>query len=510
MSKGPSVRDREIVVAVVSPVGAPVNATLDALRDAFKAHRFDVKDVRISELLDTAVPDEVADISASTLRKMMDKGDAFRSRLDDDSACAYMAAQAIARARTEATGQATEHRSTHVNLVRSLKTEGEVRTLRSIYGQRLIVVGVSASKEERRAELTRQLVLELDKSKVDIEASYLLRRDEEDEEKVFGQRTSKAYRLSDAYVAVKTAQEAKIVDRLVELLLGEPFKTPSRDEQGMFQAWATMFRSSAAGRQVGAAIVDDDGEVVTLGCNDVPKPGGGQYWADDPDDRRDFQLGHDANDKGKFGVAIDLLRELAKSGWLNDARAKQDPATRVKEALGSDGPLARSEVSDLIEYGRIVHAEMAALMTAARQGRSVRGCTLYTTTYPCHECFRLIIAAGVKRVCFIDPYSKSRAPELYEDMLDTTEEEGRVVVEPFVGVSPRLFARVFRMSNRRKDVQGAYAKWSSDQKKLILEDEEMTDSIPDQESAAGAYLKTRLAETSWTPESVTPNIEHMF
>jgi hypothetical protein len=255
----PNVGDREIVVAVVTPLGAPVEPTLGALRDAFERNGYAVEEVRISALFDSAVPDTPTDEKVSRIRRLMDKGDEFRRQFGNDEACGYMAAQAISRARAAQTGSPSKHRVKHVNLVRSLKTPGEVRVLRQIYGQRLIMVGVGGSKEERRKELTKQLKRELPKDRVAAEVSMLLERDEKDEQKALGQRGSDAYRLSDAFVAVATRPDSQVVERFVDLLLGAPYQTPTRDEQGMFHAWSVKFRSSAAGRQVGAAIVDADG-----------------------------------------------------------------------------------------------------------------------------------------------------------------------------------------------------------------------------------------------------------
>jgi hypothetical protein len=49
------------------------------------------------------------------------------------------------------------------------------------------------------------------------------------------------------------------------------------------------------------------------------------------------------------------------------------------------------------------------------------------------------------------------------------------------------------MSNRVKDVRGSYKEWAK--KNLVMEDEELADSMPAQEAAAGAYLAARLAAT---------------
>ena len=53
-----------------------------------------------------------------------------------------------------------------------------------------------------------------------------------------------------------------------------------------------------------------------------------------------------------------------------------------------------------------VHAEMNALMYAARYGISVNGATLYCTNEPCDQCLKNIIAAGIERVVYDVPYKK--------------------------------------------------------------------------------------------------------
>ena len=73
----------------------------------------------------------------------------------------------------------------------------------------------------------------------------------------------------------------------------------------------------------------------------------------------------------------------------------------------------RSQIGEITEYGRMVHAEMNAIADAARLGRPVAGATLYVTTFPCHNCAKHIIASGIARVVFIEPYAKSRAELLY-------------------------------------------------------------------------------------------------
>ena len=69
------------------------------------------------------------------------------------------------------------------------------------------------------------------------------------------------------------------------------------------------------------------------------------------------------------------------------------------------------------------HAEANALAFAARQGISTDGATLYVTVSPCEVCSRLLIAAGIVRVCY---------DELYRDStgLDLLDNSGVEIVRP--------------------------------------------------------------------------------
>lgn len=51
-----------------------------------------------------------------------------------------------------------------------------------------------------------------------------------------------------------------------------------------------------------------------------------------------------------------------------------------------------------------IHAEQNAIIFAARHGISTEGCTMYTTIEPCHQCVKLMIAAGITRVVYSEGY----------------------------------------------------------------------------------------------------------
>lgn len=52
----------------------------------------------------------------------------------------------------------------------------------------------------------------------------------------------------------------------------------------------------------------------------------------------------------------------------------------------------------------VLHAEMNALMFAARNGLSTEGCSLIATMSPCFECSKAIYQSGIKEVFYKDLY----------------------------------------------------------------------------------------------------------
>lgn len=243
----------------------------------------------------------------------------------------------------------------------------------------------------------------------------------------------------------------------------------------MFEARSNALRSGDLSRQVGAVITNSSLEIIARGCNEVPVPGGDTYWADDESvvDSRDYAAGKDFNAVKKVEILGELPDNLVENKVVDvPSGNKGSGDENTSERLVNDlvfgkhrGRFKNLRISNLIEFGRMVHAEMFALMEAARRGLSVQGGTLYCTTFPCHMCARHIIAAGIREVVYIEPYPKSMTSDLYGDMIKIecpTEDvaasrlssrPSNVYFQPFHGVAPRLFRNAFEMTTR-KDAQG--------------------------------------------------------
>jgi dCMP deaminase len=65
------------------------------------------------------------------------------------------------------------------------------------------------------------------------------------------------------------------------------------------------------------------------------------------------------------------------------------------------------------ELCRGLHAEMNALIQAANYSTKISGATLYSTTYPCSMCAKMLVNAGIKRIVTLSDYPDPFAKEIF-------------------------------------------------------------------------------------------------
>jgi dCMP deaminase len=63
----------------------------------------------------------------------------------------------------------------------------------------------------------------------------------------------------------------------------------------------------------------------------------------------------------------------------------------------------------------VLHAELNAILHAARQGVSVKGATLYTTLSCCTSCSAMVAQAGIKRLVFKEQYRDTTGIQLLKE-----------------------------------------------------------------------------------------------
>ena len=463
----------ELIIGLVGAVGTNLTTVISELGERLKVFGYETQQVRVSTDIIPQVAtvpepqpgkDEFKRISA-----FMDAGNAARAESGDNSILALGVAARIAAARPiDLATKLPGHVPRRAFIVNSLKHPAEVARLREIYPEAFYLIGVHSDASRRREYLTEE------KRLTGTEPDELIQRDE-DEHLANGQRTSDTFHMSDFFIKLDANHDESkhSIWRILDILFGSPTATPTFDEYAMFMAFAASLRSADLSRQVGAVIAQGH-EIIATGANDCPKSGGGLYWPEhdkktsqtvDAENGRDYKRGEDSNQAEQYKIVEDIITMVGDD--IVD-RAK------LREAL------SRSRIKDLTEYGRVVHAEMEALLSCARNHVSSKDATLYCTTFPCHNCAKHIIAAGIRRVVFVEPYPKSKAIEFHDDSLKLGfSEEGPgeklVCFEPFVGVGPRRFFDLFSMRLgsgyplQRKDDRGCAAKWRPEASKLRIQ-----------------------------------------
>ena len=325
-------------------------------------------------------------------------------------------------------------------------------------------------------------------------------RDEKDAKNSDGQRVRDSFHLADFFLDNSILNQNGVnmnpdIDRFINLVLDRGLVRPTTGEKAIYKAFAAAKQSACLSRQVGAVILSECGQVIATGTNDPPAFRGGVYNEESSPDHRCFSWKwNEGNEELEFSgchntrkknelrneivnwlgkilpekIASDLYPKPA-IGFDTAVEQRASAVSKIMSVIGEcESEIAGMPgIKDAIEYSRSIHAEMDALMSAARQGISTAGTSLYVTTYPCHNCARHLIAAGITAVFYVEPYVKSLAMELHSDAINSIPpiiESGKIMggkmthmsVVPFTGVGPRMYEDHFTKKHELKDASGRF------------------------------------------------------
>jgi len=228
------------------------------------------------------------------------------------------------------------------------------------------------------------------------------------------------------------------VDSYIDLMRKPGSRGPHPWELNMAQAYEASLMSSCCKRRVGAIVVKEEATerrprtyVIASGYNEAPASirscadRGGmnrpEYCYKDEKIRAVLKEQYNVCPNCGTGVEFSEEFDLPVICPNDDCRAR----------LGSDFIPGR-----MLDLCIAVHAEEAALLQASRfGGTEVDGSILYTTTFPCPLCAKMIVHAGIEKVFFAEPYP--------EDEAINALGEGDVPTELFEGVKGRAYHRLF-------------------------------------------------------------------
>tara|TARA_R110000868_G_scaffold49589_5_gene159694 strand:+ start:213 stop:1826 length:1614 start_codon:yes stop_codon:yes gene_type:complete len=472
----------ELVIGIAGPIGIDIDAMAEEIGRALALVGYAHRTLRVTSLMSqhpaNVLPD--GEDYFSIMNFKMDFANELCKMASDPEFLMRIAMEGIRDARkelniTNGTGAIVAADTAYI--IRQLKRPEEVNILRRVYGKQFVLVSGYGSEQHRRERLLEKgrssLPISTAQPELDQKVSAILIRDHDEGTSQHGQHLRDTFHLADVFVdGINRDQMRSGIERFFQAFFGRVDIGPTKVEYGMYAAKAASLRSTDLSRQVGAALFTQDGEVVSQGCNEVPKAFGGTYWSGEEPDYRDVRLGYDPNDLLKKDVVRDLLERLQAGGLI----IKAEPAifvtdAFVEELLGRGGEglehhgcLKGSQISDLTEYGRVVHAEMVAICDAARLGKRLKDCVLYVTTFPCHNCTKHIIAAGIRKAFYLEPYPKSRAKQLHSNEIEIERtSDSKVAFLPFLGISPFRYRDIFEKSSRK--ARGVAKMWYADDNK---------------------------------------------
>ncbi|TPN48908.1 deoxycytidylate deaminase [Mesorhizobium sp. B1-1-9] len=473
----------ELVIGIAGPIGVDIDRLTSSISSCLEQVKYRTQLIKLtSEMGRFGTPGKKADGPDlfSQINWKMDCANEIRTMYGRPDTLARIAIQTIREFRRSFSGKESIPAPSQAYLIRQLKLPEEVQLLRRTYGRQFILVSAYASEAQRFDLLARDIARSLptDTPETDIahKASMLIARDAREETDPLGQNLRETFHLGDVFThGVDKDSMETTLERFFQAFFGRNDITPSRDEYGMYTAKSASLRSADLSRQVGSAIFSKDGTIVSQGCNEVPKSSGGNYWDGDVPDYRDIRRGFDPNDTLKKELLRNVLERLSNGGFLSEKAQKignsfDMVASMTNKKDKENGILSDAKIMDVTEFGRVVHAEMNAICDAARIGNPIQGTTLYCTTFPCHNCTKHIVACGIKRVVFMEPYPKSKAHELHGDEIQIESESdlNRVSFVPFLGISPYRYRDIFQ-KDRRKAKDGKAALWYAEHPKPMVE-----------------------------------------
>jgi len=241
-------------------------------------------------------------------------------------------------------------------------------------------------------------------------------RDSGEDQPEYGQQVRKCVDLADVVINNNTSLEdlQHKLDKYLKLIEKPRRYRPSKQELGMAHASRESRNSLCLKRQVGAVIMRER-SIISRGYNDVPN--GVLPCRDMGQCNRDY------------------YRECPHCG--------EPIAPTISKCSNCDQPIPkdwRKMIRKYLDLCRALHAEQRAILQSAKKKISLKGTTLYVTTYPCLMCAKGIIEVGIKRVIYVDPYP-------YEDTAKMFIQAG-VTADKFEGVVERALARLYKTKVR--------------------------------------------------------------
>ncbi len=202
------------------------------------------------------------------------------------------------------------------------------------------------------------------------------------------------------------------IDNYIQLLEGKEKRTPTEQETYMNIAYSASQMSMCIKRQVGAVIIDQKKNVISVGHNDPPVASEQCIM--------------------KYGKCY---RDIVRKEFFSDLKTNCPNCKVYFENIKFPFycPSCKINLEDIFFKDRIInrcrslHAEEKAIINAGLNG--LKNSTMYITTFPCNECAKKILYTGIEEIYYVEPY-----PDEDSYKLLTKSQNVNIEIKQFKGV----------------------------------------------------------------------------
>lgn len=453
----------ELFLGICAPIGSLKDNVIESVKKTLEEkYGYDVEVLKLSDYIDTyklkefeLIPKKTEEFSK--LLYKIEQGNEIRKKYENKSILVELAIKEIQESRLSDAQKKVSNESIpeitslktrrKCYIFNSIKNKEELLLLRRIYTDNYYQFSVFSPLDERIKNL-------LNKNLSQNEVTEIVDIDEFDNNE-FGQNVRGTFTEGDFFLRVSEKNLSNLdskIERYLHLIFESDIITPTIEETAMYSAKSASGNSACLSRQVGASITDEIGNLISTGWNDVPKFGGNLYRESDFSDDRCFNKGYCSNDLHKDYIIDSIIDSLKNDNDTKAIFTDNEGFNRINVSEKIKKVLKKTKIKDLIEFSRSVHAEMHAIISGSQLsgGKMING-KLFCTTYPCHNCARHIIVAGIKEVYYIEPYVKSMCLTLHDDAItedENSNEKVRILI--FDGVAPRKYLTFFTNFAERK------------------------------------------------------------
>jgi len=231
----------ELVFGFVGPTGIDLDKVYETLRTQLRIMQYDVVEIRLSDLITEYLgKTHMFSNGYERIKTLMERGTRLREETKQADIVARLGIAFIRDCRKDKTNDVYKPAKRMAYLVRSFKRPEEVDLFRQVYGKAFTLISVYASRAWRLQFLKKKLAPSLgaERSKAEEFTTELIGRDHDEEGRTLGQRVGKTFPLADYFVTSESRPDLeRQLKRLVQLTFGNPYVSPTRDEQSMFFAY---------------------------------------------------------------------------------------------------------------------------------------------------------------------------------------------------------------------------------------------------------------------------------